>query len=107
MRGVLCKYNQNEEKKIGHQSHIYCTKREEWVPVYKCKKGACKDHKFKTEVVVQVPVGRCDECPFHNIRVWFSLRKSGNWLLCPILRMTRTMPSSSCHRQACNQISIF
>ena len=30
MRGVLCKYNKNEEKKIGHQTHIYCVKKEEW-----------------------------------------------------------------------------
>ena len=65
MKGVLCKYNKNEEKKIGHQTHIYCVKKEEWIPIYKCGKGSCKDHKFNIEIVVQVPVGRCDECPMH------------------------------------------
>lgn len=65
MRGILCKYNQNIEKKIGHQAHIYCLKRKEWVPVYKCSKTHCNQHAFKPVVSVNIPVGRCDQCPYH------------------------------------------
>ena len=33
MRGILCKYNSNEEKKFGHQTHVFCKLKQTWVPI--------------------------------------------------------------------------
>lgn len=68
MRGVLCKYNSKREEKIGHQTHVFCNKKKEWIPVYKCGKQHCAEHEFYASVLVAIPVGRCDECPYHTTK---------------------------------------
>lgn len=67
MRGVLCKYNSKKEQLIDHRTNVYCNKRKTWVPVYTCNKS-CQYHTLIPTVSVTVPVGRCDECPYHYTR---------------------------------------
>ena len=71
MRGVLCKYNSKREQKLGFQDYVFCDLKNKWVPIYQCRKGQCQEHEFNPVVSVAVPVGRCDECPYHYIHINF------------------------------------
>ena len=83
MRGVLCKYNSNSEKKIGFQNYVFCNLKNKWVPIYQCNKGQCREHEFNPVVSVTIPVGRCDECPYHYIHISPDI-DSGDDYICKI-----------------------
>lgn len=58
---VLCKYClPNEEDEYT----VFCTKLNKENKRYKCNSRDCKFHKFETQALVLIEVGRCDECPF-------------------------------------------
>ena len=65
MKGILCKYNSKEEKIFRYQTYVFCNLKQDWVPAYQCNKHHCPSHAFEPVVSVNVPVGRCDECPYH------------------------------------------
>lgn len=89
MRGILCKYNSNEEKKFGHQTHVFCKLKQTWVPIYKCGKQHCQSHKFQPVVSINIPVGRCDECPYHYTKPTSGAGCADDYI-CKIARRTIT-----------------
>ena len=55
------------EHRAEIEGQIFCKKKKEFVKQpYQCSKGHCKDCKFPTVAIITIPVGRCDECPFHD-----------------------------------------
>ena len=62
MTEVTCKYRANIEEQI------YCKKKQKFVKhSFECSKNRCEDCEFPTLAIINIPVGRCDECPFHYI----------------------------------------
>lgn len=52
--------------RIEIDEQIFCTKKREFITQpYKCSKSECPDCNFPTLAIITIPVGRCDECPFH------------------------------------------
>lgn len=54
------------EHRAEIEEQIFCKKKKEFIKQpYECSKGECKDCHFPTLAIITIPVGRCDECPFH------------------------------------------
>ena len=59
---VVCQH------RIEIEGKIFCQKKKEFISQpYLCSLNQCKDCQFPTLAMVQISVGRCDQCPFHDI----------------------------------------
>ena len=57
---VVCKH------RVEVEGEIFCQKHKKFIKhPYQCSKEECKDCSFPALAMITIPVGRCDECPFH------------------------------------------